>query len=245
MSAGISIYETVWRVISVCLILKLWNLCFCEYGCAVVYDFVMEKRDNMELEKFTTEVLTVFRQAYGDWPVGRTQWLEWNGCFNSGRNIVDDDERSGRFTTLVTPGNMALCFKNLSYNSIPSVESSAVTFWKRWRSANTTESVEHEEIASSLSSTHPWISQYKRHIFFFSSTLLAEFWKRIWISKDTVLTLLSKSRTNRRRSAICFREKTFRLDHKNSRHTGTSALLCKMTISKEVLLRTELNTIFF
>jgi hypothetical protein len=58
------------------------------------------------LIKLITETLNMLRQTYGDEAMSRTQCFEWHRRFKGGRMSLEDDERSGRPSTSITPENV-------------------------------------------------------------------------------------------------------------------------------------------
>ena len=60
----------------------------------------------VKLGKSATETFEMLRQAFHDHALGRTQVFEWHARFKSGRESVEDDERSGRPVTSRTPENV-------------------------------------------------------------------------------------------------------------------------------------------
>jgi hypothetical protein len=73
-------------------------------------DRKVEQRANVKfwvkLGKSVTETLNMLRQAYGDEAMSRTQCFEWYRRFKGGRTSLEDDERSGRPSTSITPENV-------------------------------------------------------------------------------------------------------------------------------------------
>jgi hypothetical protein len=67
----------------------------------------MEQRANIKFRfktgKTATETFQLIRQAYGDNALSRTRVFELYARFRDGRENLDDDERSGRPTTVRTP----------------------------------------------------------------------------------------------------------------------------------------------
>jgi hypothetical protein len=51
------------------------------------------------------ETHQILKQAFGDNSLGQTQTYNWHRRFNNGRTPTDDD-RSGRPSTCITPGNI-------------------------------------------------------------------------------------------------------------------------------------------
>ena len=50
----------------------------------------------------------MLRRAYGCEAVGRTQYFEWHRRVQSGRSSFEDDERSERPSTSITPKDVGL-----------------------------------------------------------------------------------------------------------------------------------------
>ena len=48
----------------------------------------------------------MFKEAFGNYALGRTQTFEWLSRFKNGRMSLEDDERSGRPSSGMTPENV-------------------------------------------------------------------------------------------------------------------------------------------
>jgi hypothetical protein len=59
------------------------------------------------LGKSATETLTIIQQALGDQILSHTQMFQWHARFKTGCTSVDDDEHTGRLTSLTTPETVA------------------------------------------------------------------------------------------------------------------------------------------
>ncbi|CAK9818663.1 Protein GVQW3 [Anthophora plagiata] len=55
-----------------------------------------------KLRKSATEIFRLIQKAFGHDSMSRTKCFEWYNRFKSGRISMDEDTRSGRFSTLTT-----------------------------------------------------------------------------------------------------------------------------------------------
>ena len=60
----------------------------------------------VRLGKPPTEALKLFQEVYGDETMSRTRLFEWYMRFKEGREMVEDDYRSGRPSTSRTDENV-------------------------------------------------------------------------------------------------------------------------------------------
>jgi hypothetical protein len=60
-----------------------------------------------KLGKTAAETHQMLKQAFGDKSLGQTQTYDWYKRFKNGRTSTDDDDRSGRPSTGITPENVA------------------------------------------------------------------------------------------------------------------------------------------
>ena len=61
----------------------------------------------VKLDDIVTTTLGKLQQAFGDDAMSRAQAFRWHKMFSEGRNIVEDEQRSGRPSTRRTGDNTA------------------------------------------------------------------------------------------------------------------------------------------
>ena len=70
---------------------------------AIMISLKIEQRINLKflvkLKKSPNECFQLLKEVFGDNCVSRTQVFEWHKRFVEGREVVEDDERSGRPVT--------------------------------------------------------------------------------------------------------------------------------------------------
>lgn len=77
---------------------------------AIMISLKIEQRINLKflvkLKKSPTECFQLLKEVFGDNCMSRTQVFEWHKRFVEGREVVEDDERSGRPVTSRTDENI-------------------------------------------------------------------------------------------------------------------------------------------
>ena len=84
----------------------------CVWFAAIMISQKIEQRINLKflvkLKKPPTECFQLLKEVFGDNCMSRSQIFEWHKRFLEGREIVEDDERSGRPVTSRTDENIKI-----------------------------------------------------------------------------------------------------------------------------------------